>query len=264
MDVENENECSSLKQLQAKLEKKMREFLKLFFTIKGVKKIRLPTCEKKLEFDMEEGELNVKPDHVVDDKSQLLTKSIDTLNHTIKILSLDSENNTKKTLKRKKEILVEKEKLILAALKNKSFLTLCKKNKNDDDEDDDDKFGNLGTVDDARAKLKKFRAKLPEHLLKITELDEQLKVLKEYTNKVSKMCNEFKSLCSVRSDLKKGKRELNYLENKTKTILKNYECIKKKFNSVKNNRSQCFLAFFNQLAVNINQFYQVISVTFIF
>ncbi|KAF7988613.1 hypothetical protein HCN44_001186 [Aphidius gifuensis] len=232
----------SVKEDQMKLDRKFGELITLFKSINGVTNVKV---NKKLQFDIDKNKL----DENNDAKEQI--KILRQIGLQFDTCIDEASKEWKKTSKMKSH---EKEKLIQLAMDNevwKTSVKMTKKNGNDCENDDEDH-------DFTYYRNKKNNYKLPDNLLDITD-EKKRKIIKDVMcKKMRNLLDEINVMRGIQKHIDTMNNEINYLENKTKKVSIN-SSIRRKFNSIKNNRIQCFMNFFCQLAIDVNEIYSMLS-----
>ncbi|KAF7988612.1 hypothetical protein HCN44_001185 [Aphidius gifuensis] len=232
----------SVKEDQMKLDRKLGEVITLFKSINGVTNVRV---NKKLQFDIDKNKL---------DKNNDAKKQIEILRQMGLQFNTCIDEASKEWKKTLQMNIHEQEKLFQSATNNgvwKTSVKIVKRDANDCKNDDEDHNFSYD-------RNKKNNYKLPDNLLDITD-EKKRKITKDVLcKKMKNLLDELDVMKGIQREIDTINNEINYLENKIKKISIN-SSIRRKFNFIKNNRIQCFMNFFCQLAIDVNEIYSMLS-----
>lgn len=202
---------------------------------------------KKLHFDIDKNKLNYNNG----DKE----KQIEILRETAVQFNTFTDKSSKLLKETIKNRIHEQEKSFSLALDNKAWKAAVKITKKDSNSsfDSDDEYNVVSYYN-----KKKTKCKVPDNLLNITDVKKRNMIKDVYCKKMKNLSDEIDVMNDIQKNIDLINNEINYLENKRKKKSLN-SFIRKKFNSVKNNRSQCFMNFFCQLVIDVNEIYSVIK-----
>ncbi|KAF7988614.1 hypothetical protein HCN44_001187 [Aphidius gifuensis] len=232
----------SIKADRMKLDRKFDEVITLFKSINGVTNVKV---NKKLQFDIDKNKLDKNND--AEKQIEILRQMSLQFDACIDIISMEREKTSKIKIH-------EQEKLNTLIMDDgvwKAAVAIIEKDNNDYESDDED---HAFTYD----KNKKKKYKLPDEFLNITDVNKRKIIKNVFCKKIKNLSDEIVVMKGIQKDIDTMNSEMNHLENKIKKVSIN-SSIRRKFNSIKNNRSQCFMNFFCQLAIDVNEIYSMLS-----